>query len=229
MSDSGGFTLSDAGSEPVVELIKRLQRGELSGKQLRIEDRRACVGYLTAEGYSSAEIGGILRVADRTVIRDRKAVRQANALTVDEGFAPEMAGRLVHEAESTVSRLRRISREKSTPAAVRVDAERTTWQVLQGLVGSLQKLGYLPTATQQVSADLTHTIRDERPMRFDEIEMEIARIESVAGAGGLAPESLTELNEVRQETRKLALTERVRSLAEGLDRDATGEDTHEDE
>ena len=39
---------------------------------------------------------------------------------------------------------------------VRIEAEHRCFQILSNLVEGLQRLGYLPTATQKLEADLTH-------------------------------------------------------------------------
>ncbi len=52
-------------AKPVMELIQQLRAGSLAGSSLAIEDRRACVEYLTAEGYSVAEVAGMDLLFDR--------------------------------------------------------------------------------------------------------------------------------------------------------------------
>ena len=45
------------------------------------------------------------------------------------------------------------------------------------MIQSIQRLGYLPSAVQEIRADLTHHI--EEPPGYDEMQVEIARMEVV--------------------------------------------------
>jgi hypothetical protein len=136
-----------------------------------------------------------------------------------------MVGRLFTEAEATVSRLRRVSRDKRTPAAVKVQAEQASWQVSRDMVRSLQSLGYLPMATAKISADLTHRIGDEsgstqlNAPEYEELAEEIERLRGIAsasgGSGDGGPEAnlLAELDGVKNVMQRLAVGERLRALA----------------
>ena len=146
MNDESHQPETDNCATSVLSLIRRLRDGTLTPGSLDSENRRRCVEHLTGEGYSLTEIGEILSVSERTIARDRKAIRRANALTPDPQLADEMVGHLVREAEVSVSRIRRITREKSTPSSARIDGERACWTIAKDLVETLQRLGYLPTA-----------------------------------------------------------------------------------
>jgi hypothetical protein len=140
----------------VLTLLRQIQQGSLSPRNLAPRDRQACVSHLTAEGYGAPEIAEILKVSERTAARDRKAVLEANALQQDPALVGQLAGRLMAEAELTISRIRRVARDKDCPPSVRIDGETRCWQILREFVQSLQSLGYLPTAAQRIEADLTH-------------------------------------------------------------------------
>lgn len=136
---------------PVRGLIAAIKAGEISGSGLRIEDRQRCVEYLSVEGFSAAEIAEILGIADRTVSRDRVAIRERLALDPDPALARQIVGQFVLRAEESAGRLRRLSRDRETPAAVKVDAERSAWGVVRDSVQVMQRLGYLPTAPQRIT------------------------------------------------------------------------------
>ena len=123
----------------VLSVIRGLQSGTASPNNISISDRRACVEHLGAEGYSLVEIAEILKVAERTVARDRRAIHEANAIQRDPRLVEEIVGRLAREAELSISRMRRIAREKTTPASVKVDAEHRCYEVFGDLVRSLQR------------------------------------------------------------------------------------------
>ncbi|MFI4892148.1 MAG: hypothetical protein ACIAQ0_01755 [Phycisphaerales bacterium JB058] len=121
----------------------------------------------------------MLDVTDRTIRRDREAVREANALAVDDTFASQIAGELLMEGRHAVARVRRVTREKQTPAATRIEGERVVVEILDRVTQRLQSLGFLPMAAKHIKADLTHTVD---PFGTPEaIQSEIERLASLTG------------------------------------------------
>lgn len=184
----------------VLTLIRALQAGSLAAETIGVADRRRVVEHLWAEGYSAAETGEILKVHERTVLRDRAAIRQANALRPDESFIPETLGALVRQADQTISRLRRLVRDKQTPPATRVEAELGCWTVSRELVGSLQSLGYLPTAQTRLIHRLEHA------PNVEELQMELKRFEAIAAHD---PQSQQSLALIRDELARPAPSQEV--------------------
>lgn len=171
---------AEAPERSVIDQIARIKSGTDKGRNLSQEARRSCVEYLHAEGFSIAETAKILDWNDRTIRRDLEHMRAANALKHDDALAERFAGQLVAEAANCVARIRRVTREKDAPHAVRVDAERAVFQIMDSLVARLQSLGHLPSATQRVQADLTHHL-GEAPS-LSEVEVEIARLAGITGS-----------------------------------------------
>jgi len=98
---------------PVLALIKQIKENKLDPVVLSTEDRRGCVDVLWGEGYSVAHTAQILQRGERTIYRDRTAIRASHALNIGPGFALQMAGELMRQAEISISRLRQIAREPS--------------------------------------------------------------------------------------------------------------------
>ncbi|MEE8154627.1 MAG: hypothetical protein V3T53_06660 [Phycisphaerales bacterium] len=142
----------------VLSVIRDIQQGALAPRSLGVEDRRRCVEHLTGEGYSLAEIAEILKVTERTIARDRSAVRQSNAIERDEDITGEMVGQLVTQADTTINRIRRITRDSDTPPAARIEGEKACWVIARDLVQKLQSLGYLPNAPQEIRGQMTHQV-----------------------------------------------------------------------
>lgn len=184
---------SDRDEQPtILSTIRQLQSRSIAGRNLAQADRRACVEHLTSEGFSVAEIAEILKVSERTIIRDRKAVQQAHALEPHPELVSQMMGRLVREAELAIQRIRRVTREKQVSPAVRVDAEHRCFQILSELVQRLQGVGYIPTATQRVEADLLH--RTAEVPDLDSLSVEVARLREVSiDSDGNVPEEVQQL------------------------------------
>jgi transposase len=162
----------------VIDIIRQIKSGSLNPSDLSKIERRMCIKHLGAEGLAVPEIAQVLGVSDRTVARDRKSIHEGQALEHDPRMASRMAGRLVNEAEVVMQRLRRISRDRETPPAIRVDVEKTCFGVLVGLTERLQSLGYLPTAAQRIEADLRH--ESVMVPTHKEIKLELDRLEVIA-------------------------------------------------
>jgi len=198
LQDSG--KTSGGGGGRTVALLQQFQSGQITAKAISLDDRRLLVTLLMSDGYSTAEIAQVLKVSDRSVERDKQAIRQGNALPKDPKLLEQMAGRLTSEAELAVQRIRRASREKAIPPAVKVDAEHRCFQIVSELVQRMQGLGYLPIATCRVEADLTH--HNAEVPDLESLGAELTRLRAL-GDGSLPPE-FTEL-EAQYERARLAV------------------------
>ncbi len=159
------MTIADATPESrnelcTIDALKKIQSGQLDPKAIGSDDRRQLIEYLTAGGYSKAEMAAVLKVSERTVERDRKAVREANAIARDPDLLPQMVGRLVAEAELAVQQIRKTCRERSVAPGTKVDGQHRCYQIVSDLVVRLQGLGYLPSAAAKLQADVTHNLGD---------------------------------------------------------------------
>ena len=96
--------------ERTLSLLQKIQAGTVNPRCTRTADRRLLVNHLMADGYSTAEMAQILKVSDRSIERDKKAIREANALAADPELVEQMAGRLVCEADLSVQRIRKAAR-----------------------------------------------------------------------------------------------------------------------
>lgn len=192
-SQSSNTTAPESGGETTtLALLRRIQSSAIDPKTIAVAERRQLVAFLMSDGYSVAEMGQILQVGDRTVERDKKAVRESNVITRDPKLVEQMVGRLVGEAELAVQRIRRAVRDKDTPKAVRVDAEHRCYQIISDLVGAMQRLGYLPTAAHKVEADLTHHVGEVPD--FPTMHAEVRRLERICHQTGEdAPEATQQL------------------------------------
>lgn len=197
----------------VIAMIRALQGGELSGSNLGVGDRRRCVEHLSAEGYVVPEIAEILRVSERTIARDREAIKSANSVARDPKLVGEMVGHLLRQAEASVARMKRLGRDRETPPVVRLDAEKACWTVVRELTETLQSLGYLPTAQQTIAAELTH--RFETEPDYAGMQQELERLEGIlrtsAPAGSAAP-VLVEILTTKQQVAGLAAQAQVTAL-----------------
>jgi transposase len=147
-----------AAERSVIDILSDIKRNSLAPKSLDAETRIRCVEYLSAEGASVPEIAQLLGRSERTIRRDLDKVRAEHSLVIDDGFAPGLAGELLHESRAAIGRIRRVTREKDCPHAARIDGERATIEILDRAIARLQSLGFLPMATRGIRAEVMHTL-----------------------------------------------------------------------
>jgi len=165
-----------------------------------------------ADGYSTADMAQILKVSDRSIERDKKAIREANALSADPELAEQMVGRLVYEAELSIQRIRKAARDKNTPPAVRIEAEHRCYQIESDLIASLQRLGYLPIATPRLQADFTHNIGQIPD--FAQIQAEVQRLRQITGeTQGTDPKVIEQLNEIETQLGQTELVSKIETIS----------------
>lgn len=212
--------------ERTLSLLQKIQAGVMDPKCIRPAERRLIVSYLMADGYSTADIAQILKVSDRSIERDKNAVREANAIAADPALVEQMVGRLVLEAELSIQRIRKAVRDKDTPHSVKVDAEYRCFQIASDMVSSLQRLGYLPTATARLQADITHSI-GEIP-ELPQLDMEAQRLMQLTGEiQGTDPRLTEQLTEIRTQIVKVQLADKIQTISNVLEEE--GEHDHESE
>lgn len=198
--------------ERTLSLLQKIQAGTVEPKCIRPAERRLIVSYLMADGYSTADIAQILKVSDRSIERDKKAIREANALSADPELVERMAGRLVCEAELSIQRIRKTARDKSTPQAVRIEAEHRCYQIASDMITSLQRLGYLPIAAQRLQADFTHNIGQIPD--FAQMEAEVQRLRQITGETQGTSSTLTEqLNQIEIQLVKVKLANQIENIS----------------
>ncbi|MHC4725340.1 MAG: helix-turn-helix transcriptional regulator [Planctomycetota bacterium] len=112
-----------------LDILKNIKAGKIKPEALSPDQRRPVVTLLMAEGQSTAEIALLLQTSDRTIERDKKAIRENNAISEDPAFTGIMAGRLVDEAQICVQRIRKFQRESNCPPAAKIEGERACFQI----------------------------------------------------------------------------------------------------
>ena len=166
-STASGVTAGGGGGQPLLlHLVRDVRQGRVAAACLSSADRRACVEYFTGEGMTAPEIAVVMNVSDRTVRRDRQAIRRANTLRPGKELADEVVGELCSRAESAISRLHRAVRDTGdgpvTPH-MRMRAEIAAFRIYRDLVIVLSKLEYIPTGKEQLNAEYVAKIRGADP------------------------------------------------------------------
>lgn len=164
---------------PVLTLIKQIKENKLDPVVLSTEDRRRCVDVLWSEGYTVAQNAQILQRGERTIYRDRAALRSTHALRVHPRFALEMAGELMRQAEISISRLRQIARESGASAMERSMAENFAFNAYRAMIATLQSMGYLPRVATGVVARVVGAADGDAIPTYDELAKRLEELECV--------------------------------------------------
>ena len=160
-----------------LDILQGIKEGTTDPASLLPNQRKLIVPFLVAEGQSTAEIAHLLKVSDRTIERDKKAIREENAISQDPELANIIAGRLVDEAQICIQRIRKFQRDANCPPAAKIEGEKGCFHIVNSLAERLQSMGYLPIAAKKLEADLTHHM--ENTLSLDEIESEAQRLQDI--------------------------------------------------
>jgi len=227
MSPSANHDSADAGGKQQLgslDLLERIKTGSLDPECISKDDRLLVVRFLIGEGYSTAEMAKVLRVSERTVERDRKELREGNAIQHDPRLVGQFAGQLVLEAEQSTQQIRKAIRGPNVPPAVKVDGYHRCFQIINELCQSLQRMSYLPAAAQKVQAELIHHA-GELPT-LDEIEAEARRLELINGnADSPADGVVKQLHELQRKIQQTRLAGEVLEISSELDTQGKTNDT----
>lgn len=192
------------GDQRVLDLIHRIRAKETNPSSLDAETRRHCVDLLAEQGVSTVDMAQLLGVSERTINRDRTAIREANALTVDPKLPRVVAGEILGHWRASMERLTRAARDRNAPAAVRVDAERCASLVMTQCIGKLQSLGFLPMAQHQLKAEVTHRMGTDESL--DETEAELERLLEIESGDEQASKALKEIRKATRHVKRVLNT-----------------------
>jgi len=212
--------------ESALSVLQKVKAGELDPRNLSAESRQACVEHMGIEGYATAEMAQVLRVTERTIRRDRQAIRKAHAVEPGDEFVRETVGALVAHGEMAIDRIRRQARSRELSPMERVHAERLAWRIRDELVERLQKLGYLPTAATEVKGAFTHELTGLAPT-YNEIRVQIQQLEAVVGdSKDVPPEVAGRVTQLKALLPRCQVADELESLAEGIENGK--ESSHDD-
>ncbi len=208
-----GHKASEKNDEPqTLALLQKIKAGQIEPKSIGKTERMLLVCFLMTEGNSNAEIAHLLKVSDRSIERDKQAIRKTNALAADPELVEQMVGRLVCGGELSIQRIRKAARDKNTPQAVKIDAEHRCYQIISDMIASLQRLGYLPTATPRLQADFTHNIGQIPD--FSQMQAEVQRLRQITGeTQGTDPQLTEQLNQIETELVKVKLVNQIENIS----------------
>ena len=127
---------------PISEVIQQIHARQVDANDLPNDVRQQCVGHLTLEGFTNSEIAQLMRICERTVTRDRNAVRHAGALVPDRTLGDQLLGELERICMSSVQRLTRLAQDTNNPPYARLWSEEAIVRIHQRLIDTAHRLHY---------------------------------------------------------------------------------------
>lgn len=176
---SDGHAQPDSGRN-VLDVLRDIKAGLLDPKTLADDDRRQCVIHLTEERLSVSEIAQVLKVATRTIWRDRRKIQEEQAIKPDPQMTSMLAGKFAQETDALRAHVHRILRDKDASHADRIEAARVSHEMLDKCLARLQSMGFLPTAPQRTQAEVTHLSGDAATL--DELLREQQRLQEIVAS-----------------------------------------------
>jgi hypothetical protein len=133
-----------------VEIVQRIHAGQLAADAITAEQRQQCVSHLALEGFATGEIAALLRVSERTIQRDRLAVRRAEALAPGLSLGDELLGEYQRQTLTSIQRLTRMIHDHSNPAYARLWAEEAINRIYQRFLNCVHQLQYLESGQSRL-------------------------------------------------------------------------------
>ncbi len=133
------------------QVIRDLSNGLRNPEDLDAWTRQECVLQLSLEGFNNEEIACVLRISERTVTRDRKAVRKAHALKPDCELGDELLGEFQEHMFGSVRRLTRLCNDSTTPPAVRVRADEAIGRIYQRFTEQVRRFAYAQDGSERLA------------------------------------------------------------------------------
>lgn len=210
----------DQEERTIISVIQSVKDRTRNPKTLSEDERRACVEFLTWEGYTQAQIGQILKISDRSVRRDLKAIEDKNAISPDVDLAKRIIGDMFCKAKSHHAYLMRLARNPEASNSEKAQAEFLAWRVLKEMTEKMQNFGYLPSKPQTIVGDIFHHVNGEIS-DFDEITRQIIEIEKITdGDGKIEDEIKKDISKMKAVVEKLKPSEKDNNQKEKTNEDS---------
>ena len=134
----------------VTELVAAINDGQVSPESLPMAKRQQCVDRLTLDGFSNSDIAELMHISERTVRRDRAAIRRDHAVEPDRRLGDELMGEFQRLILASVQRLVRLANDPQTPAYARLWVEEAIVRNYQRLIDTAHRLHYFENGAQRL-------------------------------------------------------------------------------
>lgn len=127
----------------VDDLIEQVHAGAIDPADVSADDRQRCVAHLTRAGLTAEHIAALFHVNERTVQRDRTAIRRAEAIAPTLSLGDEFLGEFYSELRQCNQNLARLTSDDNQPLHARIWAEEARVRNYKRFLDVADRLGYL--------------------------------------------------------------------------------------
>jgi len=196
---------------PILEILTQIKNGIRDPKKLPTDIRRDCVEHLWhVEGQPTAVIAQLLKVSDKTIQRNKDAIRERNAKKLTQEDRLKILGDLLAKGTAAHENLMRLARSKDGSIQEKAQSGYYAWKGIEEQVELLQSLGYFPSKPMQIEADI-HYSREEE-MTPAQLKEELARLEKEMSEKNKNDPEIIKLKE--EVIRNIAIAEAKQGLVE---------------
>lgn len=106
----------------VLDIIDGIRSGQIDPKSIINEERIPCVEFMMSRGCGTAYLVKYFSCSDRTIRRDKVAIRKNNAVKIDDKFTNEHVSELITTERNIRMQLLTIASSKETSVSDKIQA-----------------------------------------------------------------------------------------------------------
>ena len=210
----------------VLQVIQDIKNGLKKFTDQDDSIRKEIVNILRGEGYSQTSIAQILRVSDKTIYRIILKIKKDNQVSPSPEFVKETVGEMCRLAYQHWCSLTRIAKNQSTTTKEKIAAEAAAWGIIRDYIEQLRRIGYLPSAAQEVIGKFSHQINGGQEKSWQDIQAEVNQLVIIAQQTNvLTPELQKQLLDLNQNIEKAKVQDTIQTIISksGIDAEDIGD------
>ena len=209
---------------PISKVIEDLKKGAVRFRDLEADVRREVVDLLKMEGLKQPAIAQMCRCSSKTIQRVHVEILEENKIQPSTKLSEETVGEFRRLFYHHLSALTRMARNSSLSPREQLDATNSAWRVVVDYIEKMCAMGYLPTAVQQISNKVSHSIEGLEGKSWDEFRIEIDRIKIAARESQkMTPELEQELLKITEHIDKAQIGEKIENVIQQREITSEGE------
>ena len=158
----------------ISETIQEIRSGNLNPKLIDKETRKQCVEYLCSQGMTDTDIAEFFKVHDKTIKRDKALIRQENSINSDPRHTGIIAGIAFKELITSITNLRRHSRNKNAQISDKIEIEKTISSIVSDAIKNFQSLGIICQGSHNATTDKNDQFNNKADLNM--LQDEISRL-----------------------------------------------------
>jgi predicted transcriptional regulator len=198
---------------PTLKIIEEIRNGLRRFLDQDDPIRKEIVTVLRLEGQKVSNIAQMLGCSDKSVQRTIAAARKDAQLAPSSEFIKETIGDMARLAYQHWCSLVRIAKSTSSSTREKIDAETAAWNVIRDYIEQLRKVGYLPSAAQEVIGKISHEVQMDGDRTWDQMKLDLVQLRLVASkTNGMTPDLEKEIRCLEEKTEKASVQESIERI-----------------